>query len=176
MKRVTVLKLGTECRDRATQLKGTLTHWLLDMGGNVEYIFQPRGLNEEGQPIKKLGFCLERLVVGEADFETVEVPFEILGTEVSDKASGFTGMAVRFVRHLNGCFHVEIQPAGTVKNKGETPIASNEFDLRGCTGKMVPKLTEPARKKSHAETPSPEGLPARKSFGGSERLAPSRER
>jgi hypothetical protein len=54
--------------------------------------------------------CEERLDIGENDFEMVEVPFEVFGTQVTDKASGFTGMATLFIRHINGCFHVEIQP------------------------------------------------------------------
>ncbi len=156
MQKVRVLKLGTECVDRATELKGTLTHWLMNMSGRVEYLFQPHGLNDEGQPVKKLYLSAERLMVDEGDFEIVLVPFEILGTEVTDKASGFTGMAVEFVRHLNGCFHVDIQPKGMSK-KG-TPINNNNFDLRQCFGEMIVPETEEERKVSTTEKPSPEGL------------------
>jgi hypothetical protein len=165
MKTVSVLKLGIECRDKATGLKGTLTHWLMNMGGGIDYLFQPKGLDEEGQPLKRLYLCLERLSVKEGDFEMVEVPFEILGTHVTNKASGFTGMAVAFVRHINGCFHIDVQPQGTLPKKG-TPIASHEFDLRGCVGDKIPKLSEAARKKSTQEEPSPAEVPARKSYGG----------
>jgi len=162
MKNIRVLKLGTECRDNATNLTGTLTHWLMDMSGRIEYLFQPKGLNEEGQPLKRLALCTERLSVKEEDFEAVDVPFEILGTQVTNKASGFTGMAVQFIRHINGCFHVEIQPKGTLLKKG-TPIQSNEFDLRECVGDKIPTLTKKARKESITQEPSPSGVPVRES-------------
>ncbi len=64
-----ILKIGTTCKDRATKLEGTLTHWGMDMGKNVRYIFQPRGLDNEGQPIPWLAFCEERLEVKKDDFE-----------------------------------------------------------------------------------------------------------
>lgn len=161
---IQVLILGTECLDRATQLIGTLTHWIMDMGGRVQYLFQPKGLNEEGQPLKKLFMSQERFEVTAADYETVEVPFEILGTLVTHKASGFAGMAVEFVRHINGCFHVVVQPRGTLPKKG-TPIASCEFDLRELTGEMIQKLTAEQHKKSIEDKPSPSEVPERRSYG-----------
>ena len=83
-----VIRLGTSCVERATGLKGAVTHWTCNMGKNVSYLFQPRGLDDEGAPVKKQFLCKERLNVSEGDFEEVEVPFEILGTQVEDKASG----------------------------------------------------------------------------------------
>jgi hypothetical protein len=151
-----VLKLGTECRDLATKLEGTLTHWTLDMGKGVMYLFQPKGLDEDGQPVKKLFLCLERLEGVENEFEEVDVPFEILGTQVTNKPSGFTGMATEFVRHVNGCFHVVIQPAGRLSKKN-VPIAARDFDLRECTGKMIPQLKESELRESKAKRPSPTG-------------------
>jgi len=153
-----VLKLGTECRDKATGLIGTLTHWKVDMGQNVLYVFQPKGLDEEGQPVNRLFFEKERLEVSEECFEEVSVPFEILGTVVTDKPSGFTGMAVEFIRHLNGCFHVVIQPKGFIKKKGN-PIQKLDFDLRQCKGKEITKLSEPELRESKEKKPSPISLP-----------------
>jgi hypothetical protein len=162
MKSVSVLKLGTQCRDKATMLDGTLTHWLMNMSGRVEYLFQPKGLNEEnGQPIEKLYLCSERLSASESDLEDIEVPFEILGSQVTDKASGFTGMAIHFIRHINGCFHVEIQPKGRLPKKG-TPVSSADFDLRSCTGKKIIELTESELQKSKTEKPSPSSMPKRR--------------
>lgn len=161
MKNVKVLKLGTECRDMATGLKGTLTHWVIDMGGVVDYVFQPKGLSEDGEPLKKHYLCLERLGVKEADFEIVDVPFEILGTQVADKASGFEGMAIAFIRHINGCFHVDIQPKGKLPKTG-APIRSHEFDLRSCTGEKIVELSKPALEKSKKEKPSPSDMPERR--------------
>lgn len=154
--KIRVLKLGTECRDRATELDGTITHWVCDMGTKISYLFQPRGLNEEGQPVQRLYLSEERLDITGLNFEDIEVPFEILGTTVTDKASGFTGMAVEFVRHINGCFHVVIQPAGRLA-KNNTPVKAYDFDLRGCTGEKIVELTEPQLKRSHSATPSPTG-------------------
>lgn len=151
-----VLKLGTECRDKATGLKGTLTHWMVNMGRNITYIFQPIGLDEEGQPVDKLWVERERLDIGEDSFETVEVPFEILGTFVRDKPSGFEGMAVEFVRHINGCFHVVIQPKGK-SPKTHNHIRRHDFDLRECTGKMIVQLSQADLKRSQQEKPSPSG-------------------
>ena len=161
---IRVLKLGTVCLDKATQLKGTLTHCVLGMGPGIRYIFQPKGLDEEGQPVKRLIFEGERLEVSEEDFETIEVPFDILGSQVTDKASGFTGMAVKFIRHVNGCFHVAIQPKG-VSPKTRMAIDENDFDLRGCIGEKIPSLTPSERKDSEEKRPSPahtvrENLPA----------------
>jgi hypothetical protein len=155
---VQVLTLGTECRDKATEITGTVTHWVMNMGGRVEYLFQPRGLDEEGAPLKKLYLCRERLEVSEGNFEMVEVPFEILGSQVTDKASGFTGMATQFIRHINGCFHVEIQPKGMLPKKG-TVTQSRDFDLRACVGEKIAVLTDEERSASHRERPSPSERP-----------------
>lgn len=164
MKTVKVLKLGTTVHDKATRLPGMLTHWLMNMSGTVEYLFQPHGLDEEGQPLKRLYLCLARLEVKESDFEEVEVPFEILGTEVASSASGFKGMAIVFIRHLNGCFHIEIQPSGRSAKTG-APIGACEFDMRECIGEMIPKMDEQERKKSIKEKPSPSEVPSRRSYG-----------
>ncbi len=157
MKKIKVIKLRTTCVDKATELEGTLTHWMYNIGGSVDYLFQPKKLDEEGQPVKKLYLETERLNVKPEDFEEVEVPVEILGTQVTDNASGFTGMAISFIRHVNGCFHVFIQPKGLNK-KNNAPILRNDFDLRGCSGEMISKLSEAELKKSEAEAPSPEAV------------------
>lgn len=163
-----VLKLGTVCRDRATQLEGTLTHWAIDLGQQIAYVFQPKGLDDEHQPIKRLFLCAARLEVNsETDFETVDVPFEILGTPAADKASGFSGMAIGFVRHLNGCFHVEIQPPGSLPKGG--PIRSCEFDLRSCVGPMIPVLSGDELDASLRGKPSPTDVPARRVPGTASR-------
>ena len=154
MKTIRVIKLGTCCKDKATELKGTLTHWIYNMDGHVDYLLQPRGVNEDGQPVDKLYLEIDRLIVKEKDFEEVEVPVEILGTQVTDKASGFTGMAISFIRHINGCFHVFIQPKGLLP-KNNSPIKRCDFDLRGCEGEKIKELSEAEKKKSQEDTPSP---------------------
>ena len=151
---IKVIKLGTVCADKATELTGTLTHWIYNMDGHIDYLFQPKGLNEDGQPVDKLYLEVDRLKVKSKDFENVTVPDEILGTQVTDKASGFTGMAVSFIRHINGCFHVSIQPKGVLA-KNNSPIKRCDFDLRSCEGKEIKKLSEAEKKKSEEEEPSP---------------------
>lgn len=156
MEEMRVLKLGMVCLDKATELTGTLTHWVMGMDKRVIYLFQPRGLDENGLPIKKLSLELERLTVVPEDFETVEVPFEILGSIVTSKASGFTGMGVEFIRHINGCFHVVIQPKG-LSPKTKEPVRKCEFDLRECEGEKIKNPTGPELEKSKAARPSSTG-------------------
>lgn len=157
-----VLKLGTECLDTATQLIGTLTHWTIDLEKNIAYLFQPRGLGPDGQPIELLHVCAARLLVQEVDYEVVRIPFQILGTQVEDKASGFAGMAISFIYHINGCFHANVQPTGTT-SKGN-PVASNNFDLRALKGEKIKELDSKKLAKSKLDTPSPQDFPQRK-FG-----------
>lgn len=154
MKTIEVVKLGTICTDRATKLKGTLTHWIIGMGGQITYLFQPKILDDEGQPVERLFLEVERLTVKPKDFEKVQVPVDILGTIVTEDASGFTGMAISFIRHINGCFHVTIQPAG-LQPKDGSPIKMSDFDLRSCSGKKIQQLSEKALKVSKKKKPSP---------------------
>jgi len=91
------------------------------------------------------------------------VPIEILGTIVTDKPSGFTGMAIDFIRHINGCFHVTIQPKGLLKKNGN-PIQKADFDLRQCTGKKIKELSESELKESKKKNPSPIPYPKESFF------------
>lgn len=62
MKEIKVIKLGTACLDRASGLKGTLTHWIYKMDGGVDYLLQPKGLDEDGQPVNKIHLQLNNPV------------------------------------------------------------------------------------------------------------------
>lgn len=156
--KITTLKLCVACRETATGIDGMITHWIMSGDKHIRYLFQPRGINpEDGQPVKRLVVNPERLAPidsSELLTEEVDVPFEIIGSIITDDPSGFTGTATGFVRHTNGCFHVFIQPSGRLE-KTMTPIAEAEFDLRRCSGEMIPKLTEVERKKSEQDKPSP---------------------
>ena len=164
MRSFKVLSLGVECRDKATGLTGALTHWIMDMGGAVSYLFQPKGLDERCQPLRKIAVCDARLEMpSDGGYETVEVPFEILGSEVTDSPSGFKGMATHFIRHINGCFHVEIQPEGTVPTKG-CRIEPCEFSLLQCVGPQIPVLAREERATSVARAPSPDPRPAERTY------------
>ncbi len=154
--KLTLVKLGTVCRDKTTDLEGTITHWIMDMSQQVNYLFQPRGLDDEGQPVKKLYLDEARLEVTDDSYEEVDIPFEILGTQVRAKASGFTGMAIEFIYHINGCSHIFIQPAGLCE-KTKKPFAKNDFDIRECEGEVIAQLSEPELAQSKREKPSPSG-------------------
>jgi len=155
--KIQAIRLGTVCKDRATDLKGTLTHWLLDMDQTITYLFQPEGINpENGQPVAKISLEQARLEVPQNSLEEIDVPFEILGSTVTDKASGFSGMAVDFVRHVNGCFHVVIQPKGVLP-KTNSPIGKADFDLRQCSGDKIPEFKPAEVDKSRKDYPSPTG-------------------
>jgi hypothetical protein len=135
-----------------------VTHAIIKMDKSVKYLFQPRGTNpEDGQPVERLFVGPERLNVPNDCYESVEIPFEILGTTVTDKASGFTGMALEFVRYTHGCFHVIIQPKGTL-SKTKSAIKQAEFDLRQCEGKMIKQLNEAQLAESKKKNPSPTNL------------------
>lgn len=155
MKKVKVLKLGTRCRDKATCLEGVVTHWAMNMSGDVQYVFQPGRLNDKGQPLDQLYLCGARLEVVDSDYEMIDVPFEILGTTVTDTITTFTGIAVNFIRHLSGCFHVTIQPSSV-------EIDALDFDLRRCEGEMIRPLPEKEAEKSKKEEPSPSPVKAGK--------------
>lgn len=155
MQKIQMLKLGQDNRDLASQQIGQLTHAEIRQGGAIRYFFQPRGLNPKtGEPHDKLLVEAERMET--KDYKEVEVPMEILGSVVTDNASGFTGIAISFVQHINGCFHVVLQPSDILAETGTT-AKPHDFDLRGCSGEKIPVLTEEQREESTRRTPSPTG-------------------
>lgn len=155
MKKIHAVKLGTVCTDIATGIEGTITHWLYNMSGEITYVLQPKGINMKlGLPVGRLNLELARLKVSQKAFEEVEIPHEVLGTEVEDKATGFKGMAVAFIRYINGCFHLVIQPAGLLE-ENNSPFPKAEFAIQGCKGPKIPELTPEAKKVVDTERPSP---------------------
>jgi hypothetical protein len=152
-----VIRPGAVCTDIASGLEVTVTHWFIDMNHTFTYLTQPKGVNpEDGQPLDKVYLCGARLQHKPKDMVEVDIPVEILGSQVEDKATGFKGMGIELIQHINGCFHVVIQPKGVAK-KTKQPIRRNEFDIRGCKGPKIPKLTEKQKKKSEKDKPSPSG-------------------
>ncbi len=157
MKRIHAVRLNTVCTDIATGIEGTITHWLYNMSGEITYVLQPKGINSKsGLPVSRLNLELARLKVPAKGFEEVDIPNEILGTEVEDVATGFRGMAVAFIRYINGCFHIVIQPAGLLA-ENNSPFPKAEFAIQGCKGPKIPELTPEAKKVVDAERPSPIG-------------------
>lgn len=146
-----VIKIRAICKDRATGAKGMVTHLVINMSKDVKYIFQPEGLNEDGEPLEPKYVDLERL--DSKEFENIEVPLEILGSQVTDDASGFTGTATDLWMHPNGCFHINIQPKG--KRKDGNLIKSKDFDIRQCSGPKIPKQSSAQKDESRIARPSP---------------------
>ncbi len=148
-----IIELGVLVKDNASQLEGMLTHACVSPDMSVEYIFQPRGINPEtGHPVS-------RLLVGASRFDNppmidAPIPVEVMNTIVTDSASGLTGKATRLIYHLNGCIHVDIQPAGVVE-KTKNPIASIEMDIRRLSGPAIKVMTKEERQADMAERPSP---------------------
>lgn len=156
MKKLTILRIGSFNRDLATGLEGMITHLYYYQDGSFSYLLQPKGLNlETGLPLDKLS-CERTRFERHDDTEEIEIPEEVLGTQVMDEASGFTGMATAFVRHTNGCFHVIVQPAGVLAKTG-APVERSDFDIRRLTGPAIQPLTPVQRKASEKKNPSPDG-------------------
>lgn len=119
----------------------------------IHYLFHPRGLSpEDGLPLKGLWINETRIKGGE--MVDVDLPEKMLGTEVEDKASGFKGIVVGLIYHINGCCHATVQSKGVVKSTGQ-PIAPIDFDIRQLKGKAVPQIPEKKIEESKKERPSP---------------------
>lgn len=156
-KKIKVLPVRSENRDTVTGLSGAITHIQFDMDGHVKYMFQPRGLNME------TGLPVESMFMDEARFEIqtgkvdIEIPDGVLGTDVTDIASGYSGVAVDFIMHPNGCFHVNVKSRGLLPKSGVTIKAQN-FDIRMLRGDALGEpMTEPELKASEKKNPSPSG-------------------
>jgi hypothetical protein len=152
-----MFKLGTMVTDSVTGLKGMLTHLQIE-GDSKMYLFQPRGLNPKTEePVDAIWIAPDRILNGQ-DVAEPYLALDALGTEVEDEASGFKGVAVAAVLHINGCIHLDIQPAGIVKETGR-PIKRNNFDIRRLKGKAIKPMNEAEREKSQTARPSPAPFP-----------------
>jgi hypothetical protein len=154
-----MIKLGKIVTDKVSGLKGMLTHYIIDMSHNVNYIFQPRGLNpSDGQPLKSTWLDTKRIEGGVE--EEVILPLELLGTEAKDTASGYKGTIISLTYHENGCIHAGLKAKG--KTSDGSSIDAVEFDIRRLEGPALKKMTEDALKESVKEKPSPIKRPERR--------------
>lgn len=150
-----MIKLGSNVTDIATGMEGMATHLQIDMNMSEFYQFQPRGLNpKSGQPVDRMWLVEDRLEGGEI-VDDLELPTHVLGTIVEDTASGFKGMAISLVLHINGCVHFNVQPKG-LQDTG-APIETCNFDIRRLTGEAIAPMTVEEQKKDEKEKPSPSG-------------------
>jgi hypothetical protein len=130
-----------------------LVHLQLEMDLSLHYHFQPKGLNPEtGQPVRAMWIKESRIKGGKV--VNVDFPTEMLGSIVTDKASGFKGTVTALILHISGCMHALIQPKTVVK-KTKAPVEAMDIDIRRLSGVKVPKLTVAEKKKSIKKKPSP---------------------
>jgi hypothetical protein len=147
-----LIKMGGVVKDSATGLKGTVRVIHIDMDDRVQYLVQPRGLNDDGQPVNGFWAAGQRLSGGGADMQ--QIPW-VLGGHLRDTITGFAGMAVGLYLHESGCTHVDIQPPGTTK--AGDPVPAMDFDIRRLKGKAL-EVEKPEKvAASKAEKPSPSG-------------------
>ncbi len=153
MKKLKILKLGLMVEESASGIKGMLTHFQIDMSGNKNYQFQPSYLSPEThEPVEPIWVDPKR-ILGGTEVE-VELPIEVLGTHVEDKATTFAGTAVALVHHINGCNHFAVKPRGIVEKTGNS-IRVRDFDIRRLKGEKIPVLSDEEIQKSQKEAPSP---------------------
>lgn len=150
-----MIKLGSQVTDIATGMEGMVTHLQIGMDLSEYYQFQPRGLNpKSGQPVDRMWLVEKRLTGGEI-VEDQELPTHVLGTIVEDTASGFIGMAIDLVFHINGCVHFNVQAKG-LQDTG-APIETCNFDIRRLKGEAIEPMTPEELKQDEKKHPSPSG-------------------
>ncbi len=155
-KTIKVFKLESVIEETETGLTGMLTHWIYNRDNSIRYVFQPRGLNpKDQQPVDRIVINPSTIPDG-TPMEDFEIPDGVLGSFVTDRASGFAGSASAFVCHLDGCLHVRVQPKGIVEET-RAPIQATEFDMRRLDGDAIKKMTPEEVEKSKKEVPSPAG-------------------
>jgi hypothetical protein len=150
-----MIKLGTDCFDTGTGLPGMATHHQFELDGSKATAFQPHGLNpENGEPLRPFWVAPSRLQGEEIVLNKSKLPFQVLGTHVEDRATGFEGIAITLTLHLSGCAHFDVQPQGKHPKTG-APVKAQNFDYRRLKGPAIPDMTPAELAKSHVETPSP---------------------
>ena len=150
-----MIELGSVVEDIATGIEGMVVNLQIEMD-HTEYLrFQPRGLNPKtGHPVDSMWLVEARLKGGNR-IPMPELPLHVLGTIVTDNASGFTGMAVNMVLYLNGCFHFNVQAKG--QQDSGAPIETCNFDIRRLSGEAIVPLTKEEQTVSEKKNPSPIG-------------------
>ena len=152
---VDLIELGSMVTDTATGIKGMLTHYRMEMNNQYWYAFQPSSLHPDtGLPVNST-WIVESRIKGGTDIIGIELPTDIIGSEVEDLATGFKGTVISMILHLNGCIHVDIQPKG-VNSKTGAAMEIENLDIRRLKGKKIPKLTKEELRSSRQKDPSPE--------------------
>lgn len=151
-KKLQMFSLNQQCKDKATGRKITLTHAVLTPMGVMFYLAQPDALNPKtGRPVDTIRVTPDRVVDGKA--EDISVPLEVIGTKVTDKATGMKGVVTTLVMHPGNCLHATVLPAG-LADGNETPECV-EIDIRRLKGPAIVEMTAEERKASEKKSPSP---------------------
>lgn len=107
------IKLGSTVRDAITGFTGIATQRCDHLNGNVQYALQPKG-NEDGAYPEAIFLDYHTLDVVDEGVSDRASPLAetdiVLGQEVRDRASGFTGIATMKNSYLNGCVHFGVLP------------------------------------------------------------------
>lgn len=157
-----LLTLGEKVYDKATDQNGILTLCLINMDHKIQYAFQPARLNETtGKPVKTY-WVSKAQIEGYTETET-ELPLNVLGTSVRDKATGYEGTATEMMIHINGCVHFYVQSPKIMAESGETAEAI-ELDIRRLEGPEIQVMTKEELQESHKTKPSPEMMPERRAI------------
>ncbi len=176
----TPIKLGNIVRDSATGFEGIANIKVEMIDGSTQYALQPRvKVDDKGEGEMKMpeGYLIDVQLleyVGEGVAGKLkphpQTPF-ILGEEVKDTVTGFKGIVIDRVFHLNGCVHLTVVPQ--VGKDGAAARGSN-FDWKrlkrigkGVSESIKAKAVEPESVGERADTgkTSDETPPARK-YGG----------
>lgn len=156
-----LLRLNTPVSEIVTDSKGVLTHAMINMDHNVEYVFQPAGIDIITRMPKERIFVESARIV-EKETEEVDVPLHLLGTDLEEMHTGYKGICTKLIVHLGGCIHVDVTPKGRI-SAGQTR-SSVEFDIRRIkptvTEETAAGTTEVAKQAEFK--PSPSHLPQRR--------------
>ena len=144
-----MFKLNSAVEDTVSGLKGTVTLAQIDMEKVIIYLVQPKGLTSSGEINEAKWFVGARLSGKET--EEKDVPFEILGTVVRDKITGFRGIATSLVYHVSGCLHVQFASRETKK----APSTAYDFSVLRLEGEAIRKMNETEKKVEMKKRPSP---------------------
>ena len=95
---MTILKLGVTVKDSATKTEGMLTHFLYSPNSQC-YIYQPKLVNPDtGLPAASIVLDAARIENGK--LEEVDLPIDIINTDVKDKATGIEGKGILSLIHI----------------------------------------------------------------------------
>lgn len=153
---IRVKQLGSTTIDLATKKEVTVTHMNIDSSGAIQYYAQPKGLSEDGRPLRP--FMVTGSRIPDAPETNIAAPMDVIGSAVTDKASGYTGTAIGLFYHIDGCVHVVVQGDG-MTSKGEV-VESQEFNILRLEGEEIEPLTDEEAEEERAARPSPTGVSA----------------